>query len=180
MGGQLAEEGRLLVSNAAQELSQSFQSSLQTLKDQMGNKLAVETQSRFEKLTKDISECLAQQENLLAKKIYLLSGQLEQELDSKLSKIKQEFCATSSSELKKISNDLDLVKHKLEKVESSVPLVHSALQPSDIEGLLARVGSDKLPAEIAKLSTGLLDCQNSNRTSKADADKKFQEILASL
>ena len=80
----------------------------------MGNKLAAETQSRFEKLTKDISECSVQQENLPAKKIHLLSGQLEQELDSKLSKIKQEFSTTSTSDLKKLTNDLDLVNRLIQ------------------------------------------------------------------
>jgi len=236
MRGQLAEDGQLLVSRTTHELSQSFQGSLQALRDQASTQfedigrlvdssqihseglikglmgetrthcenlvksMAGDTQLRLEKLAKDTSEHATQQESAIKEKLRLLSGELASvarakeafngcegflkmkvnEMDSKIEKVKQELSATSSSDLKRISDDLNLTKLRLEKIESSVSLAHSALQRKDVESILAGAGLDKPLTEVARLSKELLSCQNDIRTSRKEADRKLQEISASF
>jgi hypothetical protein len=233
--GQITEESQFLISRASHELSQSFQGSIQTLKDQVSSQsegivklvgsqahsedlarsltgeirtycenlvqsLAGETQARFEKLARDASELISQQESVMNEKLRALSGEFASkadvketfggcegplrikvnELDSKIEKIKRELSAATSADLKKLSHDLNLAKLRIEEVESSLPLARSALQPTDVEDILTRVGSDKLSIEVARLSKELQGCQNDIRTSKRETDQKLQGIPTSL
>ncbi len=233
--GQVTEDSQFLISRASHELSQSFQGSIQALKDQvsaqsegivklvgsqahsedlvksltgeirtycenLAQSLAGETQARFEKLARDASELISQQESVLKENLRAFSGEYASiahvketfsgcegplrmkvnELDSKIEKIKRELSAAPSADLKKLSHDLNLAKLRIEEVESSLPLTRSALQPTDVEGILARVGSDKLSTEVARLSKELQGCQNDIRTFKRETDQKLQGIPASL
>ena len=114
----------------------------------------------------------------------LLSVTLQSDkLVQESAEVKAELRRTKTEEVSSrglVSDDLGQFRTRLESMEAAVSQCRTALQPTDVETLLARAGLDKIRVEMSDLSKGTKAYQKDLLSYKMETSQKLQDLSGSL